>query len=229
MAKAHLLLVEDDESLAFVIKDNLITEGYSVSHVHNGIEAVEVFDPAIHKLCILDVMMPKSDGFSCAKQIRKVSESTPILFLTAKTLEQDIIEGFLSGGDDYITKPFNFRELVLRIEVFLKRSGSQLTNNTRTAVNSQIEFNLNNLELKICDELFKLTSKEGDLMQYLILNKNQLLKREDILTAVWGDDDYFIGRSLDVFISRLRKYLAMSDKVEIVNHHGVGFKFLVQD
>lgn len=229
MSKAHLLLVEDDESLAFVIKDNLTNQGFDVSHAENGAEALELFDPAIHKLCILDVMLPKTDGFSCAKQIRQVSDHTPILFLTAKSLEQDVIEGFLSGGDDYITKPFNFTELVLRIEVFLKRSATSLSDLDGNDLNSEVKFSFTDLELSVANTTRKLTGKEGDLLQYLIRNKNQLIKREEILKAVWGDDDYFIGRSLDVFISRLRKYFAESDKIEIINHHGVGFKFLVKE
>lgn len=227
--KAHILLVEDDQSLAFVINDNLQKEGYTVTHAINGKEALEVFNPVDHSLCIMDVMLPQMDGFTCAERIRKMDGQIPILFLTAKSMEEDKLEGFRKGGDDYITKPFSFQELVCRIEVFLKRSiGNSNSGEPANCYRSNnVFFNYPNLKLVVENEEYTLTQKEADLLRYFFLHKNNLLKREEILTNLWGDDDYFMGRSLDVFISRLRKYLARASNLEIRNHHGVGFKLTI--
>ena len=227
--KAHILLVEDDESLAFVIRDNLEKAGYAVTHEANGDDGQRGFNADIHELCILDVMLPKMDGFACAELIRQKDANTPILFLTAKSLPTDKLEGFKRGGDDYITKPFNFQELLCRIEVFLRRSAKVDDTNQACFQCGNLIFNHTNLHLTIEGNDVTLTQKEGDLLQYLFVNKNTLQKREDILTSIWGDDDYFMGRSLDVFISRLRKYLADSSNVEILNNHGVGFKLVVRE
>ena len=224
--KAHILLVEDDESLAFVIRDNLEKEGYIVTHVSNGDDGHKCFDTVIHDLCILDVMLPKMDGFTCAENIRKKDQNTPILFLTAKSLTADKIEGFRRGGDDYITKPFDFQELLYRIKVFHKRSLGNTHSVQESFEHGNLNFNHTNLRLQIGDKETTLTQKEADLLQYLIKNKNVLQKREDILRTIWGDDDYFMGRSLDVFISRLRKYLTPAKTVRIINNHGVGFKLV---
>lgn len=226
-SKAHILLVEDDQSLAFVIRDNLQKEGYTVSHANNGKEALRLFDPSFHNLCVLDVMLPQLDGFTCAERIREMDSHTPILFLTAKSLEEDKLEGFRKGGDDYITKPFSFQELLCRIEVFLKRSskGEEVPANCYRMDN--VFFNYPNLKLTVASDEFSLTQKEADLLRLFFMKKNTLLKREEILTTLWGDDDYFMGRSLDVFISRLRKYLANAQGLEIRNHHGVGFQLVV--
>lgn len=223
----HILLVEDDESLSFVIGDNLEKAGYSVTRIADGASGHESFDPDLHDLCILDVMLPKMDGFNCAEKIREKDKNIPILFLTAKSQQEDKLEGFKRGGDDYITKPFNFEELLLRVEVFINRS-------IRTSEASQeyfrfgnLVFNYTNLSLSINENEIFLTQKEGDLLRYFLINKNCLLKRETILHSLWGDDDYFMGRSLDVFISRLRKLLTNAQAVKIVNNHGVGFKMIV--
>ena len=229
--KAHILLVEDDQSLAFVIRDNLVKQGYTVSHATNGKEALRLFDPAMHKLCILDVMLPQLDGFTCAGLIREKDSHTPILFLTAKSMEEDKLEGFRQGGDDYITKPFSFQELLCRIEVFLKRSVKEPENEKDEPANcyrmENVFFHYPNLKLTVGDEEHSLTQKEADLLRLFFDRKNSLLKREEILTTLWGDDDYFMGRSLDVFISRLRKYLTNARSLEIRNHHGVGFQLVV--
>jgi len=228
-AKAHILIVEDDQNLAFVIQDNLEKEGYIVTHAKDGVLAASVFDPQIHELCILDVMLPKMDGFACAEHIRKKNQNTPILFLSAKSMEADKLDGFRSGGDDYITKPFSFQELLHRIEVFLKRSLRAENPNNLPVQYGNIIFDYNNLFLTVAGNERSLTQKEADLLQHLLSKPNCLLKREDILNSLWGDDDYFIGRSLDVFISRLRKYLAKANKIKIINHHGVGFKLVVDE
>jgi len=226
--KAHILLIEDDQSLAFIIRDNLEKEGYKTTLATDGEEALEIFDPTMHELIILDVMLPKVDGFTCATAIRKIDENRPILFLSAKSMEADKIAGFESGGDDYITKPFSFKELLLRIEVFLKRSNSKINKVFNSFHFGNLNYNHGNLRLVINAKEIDLTQKEGDLLQYLFTHSNQLQKREDILKSIWGDDDYFMGRSLDVFISRLRKHLASADSVTIQNNHGVGFMLVVE-
>ena len=226
-SKVHILLVEDDESLAFVIKDNLEKEGFLVTLAINGHDGILAFNDDKPDLCILDVMLPKMDGFKCAEQIRINDSHTPILFLTAKSLEVDKLDGFKHGGDDYITKPFSFKELLCRIEVFLKRANPGEAE-IETCFNTQnLFFNHPDLMLKVDDVEFTLTQKEADLLRLFFTQKNALIKREEILKNLWGDDDYFMGRSLDVFISRLRKYLTKAVGVKITNHHGVGFKMMV--
>ena len=228
-SNANILLVEDDESLAFVIKDNLEKEGYSVILTTDGHAGVLAFRSKKPDLCILDVMLPKMDGFKCAEQIRLIDSNTPILFLTAKSLETDKLDGFKHGGDDYITKPFGFKELLCRIEVFLKRSNVIAETVENRYETQNVFFNYINLQLKVETDEFTLTQKEADLLQLFFTQKNKLLKREEILKGLWGDDDYFMGRSLDVFISRLRKYLNNANGVKITNHHGVGFKMMVEE
>lgn len=229
MNKAHILLVEDDDSLAFVLKDNLEKEGFKITLATNGQDGILAFENQKPDLCILDVMLPKMDGFKCAEQIRLRNSSTPILFLTAKSLEEDKLEGFKHGGDDYITKPFSFKELLCRIEVFLKRS-SQLVEETETCYRSKnVFFDYVDLQLKVETEVVTLTQKEADLLRFFFTHKNKLIKREEILKGLWGDDDYFMGRSLDVFISRLRKYLNKAAGIKITNYHGVGFKMMVEE
>lgn len=226
--KANILLVEDDQSLAFVIRDNLKKSGYAVTYAANGLEGLQLFNPDKHHLCLLDVMLPKIDGFECAEHIRQKDNNIPILFLTAKSLEADKLEGFRRGGDDYITKPFSFQELLCRIEVFLKRSVKKHEEAENSFRKNNLFFHYTNLRLTIDSEEIALTQKEAALLQLFITRKNNLIKREEILNLLWGDDDYFMGRSLDVFISRLRKYLENADGIKIQNHHGVGFKFVVE-
>ncbi len=227
--KARILLVEDDDNLAFVIKDNLEKEAFQVTLATNGHDGVLAFANNTPDLCILDVMLPKMDGFACAQEIRLKNSHTPILFLTAKSLEADKLDGFKHGGDDYITKPFSFKELLCRIEVFLKRSNQNIDKVDACFQAQNVFFNHADLLLKVASEEFSLTQKEADLLRLFFQKKNILIKREEILTALWGDDDYFMGRSLDVFISRLRKYLKNTGSVKITNHHGVGFKMMVEE
>jgi len=226
-SSTHILLVEDDESLAFVIKDNLEKAGYQITLATDGEEGCSVFTPGKHALCILDVMLPKLDGFGCAKHIRIKDSNTPILFLTAKSMKEDVLNGFKHGGDDYITKPFNFQELLYRIEVFLNRSQKEIAKPETIHSFKNLVFNTQSLTLQIGNTEFNLTQKETDLLSLFFKHKKELLKRETILNAVWGDDDYFMGRSLDVFISKLRKYLKKAEGVSLLNHHGVGFKMMV--
>lgn len=220
---AKILLVEDDPNLGFVIKDNLTIKGFDVTLCDNGADGFNAFQNAPFDLCILDVMMPKQDGFSLAKSIREKNKQVPILFVTAKSMLEDKIAGFESGGDDYIIKPFSMEELLLRIDVFLRRTNK--TNGLEEIYTiGSFHFNFTNLTLQRANESKILTHKEAEVLRLLCENKNRILKREEILKSVWGDDDYFLGRSMDVFISKLRKYLKDDPKVQIVNYHGVGFR-----
>lgn len=225
--RAHLLYVEDDESLSFVTRDHLELQGYKVTHCADGASARAAIDRQDYDLCLLDVMLPETDGFTLATVIRKQNTEVPILFLTAKSLKEDRLYGLRLGADDYITKPFSIEELILKIEVFLRRSRSVATPSPSEYTLGNYVFNYPNLELKIGEDIRRLTQKEADLLKYLIENKNKVIKRSDILEAVWGENDYFLGRSLDVFISRLRKYLKKDDQINVENIHGVGFCFQV--
>lgn len=221
-------MVEDDASLAFVIKDNLCLHKYEVVHCDNGQDALEAFAKESFDLCLLDVMLPKMDGFTLAENIRADNNKVPILFLTAKAMQEDRLEGFKRGGDDYITKPFSMEELVFRIEVFLRRTGKQDIVQQEYQI-GEYTFNYDDLSLSHHAEKKHLTQKEAQILKFLCNNKNRVVKREEILIEVWGEDDYFLGRSLDVFISKLRKYLSKDERVNIFNRHGVGFEFIIED
>ncbi|MGQ7870499.1 response regulator transcription factor [Sunxiuqinia sp. sy24] len=222
-----ILLVEDDKTLNFIIRDNMEEAGYEVKAAENGQDAYEIFTNNSFDLCLLDVMLPKLDGFSLAKKIREKDQSIPILFLTAKAMTEDKINGFTIGGDDYITKPFSMEELLLRIKVFLKRSHTDVLE-AEELNNYQVghfNFLFDNLTLQYEDEKRTLTYKEAELLKYFCDHANSVLSRSDILKNVWGSDDYYLGRSLDVFISRLRKYLKSDSNIKIINLHGIGFRF----
>ncbi|HEY8934324.1 MAG TPA: response regulator transcription factor [Cyclobacteriaceae bacterium] len=219
-----ILLVEDDPSLGFVISDNLKQKGYDVTLCQDGESGSVAFTQHTFDLCILDIMLPKKDGFAVAHDIRAVNKDVPILFLSAKSMLEDKLEGFKTGADDYITKPFSFDELLCRIEVFLRRANKPDSSNDKIFSIGEFEFDYANLTLKKEDSRKTLTQKEAEVLRLLHLNRGRVLKREEILTQVWGDDDYFMGRSMDVFISKLRKYLKEDPAIQIVNYHGVGFK-----
>lgn len=229
MKTPQILLVEDDPSLGFVLQDNLKLRGYGVSLCSDGEAGLLMFQKENFDLCILDVMLPKQDGFTLGKTIRGANAHIPILYLTAKSMMEDKIEGFKSGGDDYIAKPFNIEELVLRIEVFLKRSS--LSNNASGKIVAIGEYHFDHQNLSLAHPLHGnkiLTVKESQVLNLLFLNRDRVVKREEILTRVWGEDDYFMGRSMDVFISKLRKYLKEDKRIEIVNYHGVGFRLEIK-
>jgi len=226
--KANILYVEDDSSLSFVIKDNLEENGYTVVHCTDGESAWQQFMKHTFDLCLLDVMLPKKDGFALATQIRKKNALIPIIMLTAKNMDEDKIHGFKTGVDDYITKPFNMQELLLRMEVFLKRTKIDANVFPSEVTIGSIIFHYEELELQTLEGIIQLTQKEADLLKYFSLHVNQTLKREDILLSVWGKDDYFLGRSMDVFITKLRKHLKADPSIEIQTIHGKGFKFLVK-
>jgi DNA-binding response OmpR family regulator len=227
--KISILLAEDDINLGFVIADQLRAEGYHVSLTTDGIEALKRFNEQPYHLCIFDVMMPKKDGFTLARDIRKINTDIPILFLTAKSMTEDKIEGFNAGGDDYLTKPFSVEELNLRIKSLLKRVNIRTEIPEEKVFNvSEFVFDTENLTLTLGGDVQSLTKKEAQILKILYKFKNQVLPREVILNTVWGQDDYFVGRSLDVFITKLRKYLKDDETIQILNIHGVGFKLEIK-
>ena len=233
MNKSNLkiLLVEDDEALRFIVKDNLEQNGYEVEAAADGQIALDFFEQSTFDLIILDVMLPKIDGFQVAEKIRKSNEHVPIIFLTARSMTEDKIKGLTIGGDDYIPKPFSMEELLLKIKIFLRRSQSLPINNQ--AENGFIKigrflFHPEELSLSIDDNTRSLTLKEAERIRFFAGHPNKVLSRNEILEQVWGSDDYFLGRSLDVFISRLRKYFKADPTVKIVNLHGIGFRFSVK-
>jgi len=226
--KSRILYVEDDETLSFVTKDNLELHGYEVDHYMDGESAVDAFYAGQYDLCILDVMLPKMDGFSIAEKIRASDPNVPILFLTAKSMKEDRIHGLKIGADDYITKPFSIEELILKIEVFLRRKFVSVSLNDIYKVGNY-QFDYRNLTLSLSDDKRNLTQKEADLLKMLLDHKNNVVKRGVILEKLWGEDDYFLGRSMDVFISRLRKYLSGDPKIKLDNIHGVGFKLVIEE
>lgn len=226
-SKAKILLVEDDASLGFLIRDNLEDKGYEVIYSPDGETGWAQFMRHNIDICLLDVMLPKKDGMTLAGQIRKKNEKIPILFLTAKSLDEDRIAGFKAGGDDYITKPFNMEELLLRIEVFLKRTRSDEHAGQQQFQLGPLHFDYGNLLLTDGTQKQQLTQKEADLLRFLATNVNTVVKREDVLLNVWGKEDYFLGRSMDVFMTKIRKYLRGAEGVELITVHGVGFKLIV--
>jgi len=218
-----ILYVEDDLSLSYVTRDQLEKRDYEVVYCDNGKEAYHVFKKHIFDICIFDVMLPEMDGFELAKKIRVENKHIPIIFLTARSMQEDKIEGLKLGGDDYLTKPFNIEELCLKIEVFLRRK--EISKELRDSYKIGC-YHLNVKEQKLClgEEERTLTLKEAKLLSLLTQKENTIIKRENILINLWGKNDYFLGRSLDVFISRLRKYLKDDENICIENIRGVGFK-----
>jgi DNA-binding response OmpR family regulator len=218
-----ILYVEDNESLSFVTSDQLQKRNYEVVCSDNGKNALDLFNHNIFDLCILDVMLPEMDGFDLAKNIRSKNKQVPIIFLTARSLQEDRIEGLKLGGDDYLTKPFDMDELCLKIDVFLKRNLVNDSENNSYKIGAY-ELIVEEQKLRLNEIYRSLTIKETKLLTMMAKNLNTVIRREDILMSLWGKNDYFLGRSLDVFISRLRKYLIEDNHVVIENIRGVGFK-----
>lgn len=221
---AKILYVEDDETLAFVTKDSLTREGFHLVHCPDGHSAKIAFKKDVFDLCIIDVMLPKLDGFTLAEYIRQSNSQIPIIFITAKSLEEDKITGLTIGGDDYITKPFSIEELILKVNIFLKRKYIVTDEAAGEYRIGKISFDHANLSLQLNGETRQLTQREADLLRLLVARKGEILKRKELLEKIWGKEDYFLGRSMDVFISRLRKHLSGDDSVKIENIHGVGFR-----
>jgi DNA-binding response OmpR family regulator len=226
--KAKILLVEDDPTLAYVVRDSLQKNNFEVVYCPDGETGWQQFMKHNFDICLLDVMLPKKDGMSLATQIRRKNETVPILMLTSKSMDDDKIAGFKSGADDYITKPFNMQELLLRLEVFLKRTRKKEDNTPANFKVGNLDFDYNNLTLGNGDVQHQLTQREADLIRYLCLNANRVLKRDEILMHVWGKEDYFLGRSMDVFITKVRKYLKDQPGAELQTIHGIGFKFVYE-
>jgi DNA-binding response OmpR family regulator len=226
--KIKILLAEDDNNLGDLLDSFIKAKGYKVDLARNGKIALEKFNSGNYQFVILDVMMPEMDGFTVAKEIRGIDTKVPILFLTAKTMKEDKLEGFAIGADDYLTKPFSMEELVARIEAILKRinTDNQTINNNYTI--GKFSFEPETRMLYLGEEQSKLTTKENHLLKLLAMNKNKMLDRQAALRAIWGDDNYFNGRSMDVYIAKLRKILKADDSIEIMNVHGRGFKLIDQ-
>lgn len=231
MGRKRVLLVEDDANLGAILEDYLSLKGkFDVKLCNNGEEGLKAFTSAEYDICILDVMMPKKDGFSLGKDIRKINRTVPIIFATAKNMLEDKAEAFGLGGDDYITKPFRIEELLLRINALLKRVSSQEPSpeeKTTVFTIGEYVFNYQHQTITRNNEQQKLSTKEAELLRLLCLKMNEVLTREEALLQIWNDDNYFNGRSMDVFLSKLRKYLRDDEKVEIINVHGKGYKLLV--
>lgn len=228
MSRKKILYVEDDNTLAFLTADNL-EQYYDVVHFANGKDAFETFKAVEFDLCILDVMLPQMDGFELATAIRERNVEVPIIFLSAKTLKEDRIKGLKLGADDYLVKPYSMEELILKIEVFLQRSQKLPTVKNTTCVIGSFVFDPANYALIKEGETTTLTERESALLKLFIDNKNNILKRETILTTLWGTDDYFMGRSMDVFISRLRKIFKEDESIRIENIPRIGFKLVLKE
>ena len=229
--KNNILLAEDDPNLGTVLKDSLEMENNYVELYTDGEQAWKAFNKDDFDICILDVMMPFKDGFTLAKEIKKVAPQMPIIFLTAKSMKEDKLEGFKLGADDYITKPFSFEELQLRIDAVMRR-----VNSAMLPSDQQDEFTIGNYtyidnerSLKLGDTITKLTTKEAELLKLLAHNINKIVDRDVALKSIWGNDNYFTGRSMDVYITKLRKYLKDDEQLEIVNIHGQGFKLITKN
>ena len=227
--KLKILLVEDDLNLGLVIADHLKLQNYEVVSAEDGAEGLVKFNEGRFNLCILDVMLPVLDGFSLAQDIRRINAEIPILFLTAKSMTEDKIKGFEAGGDDYLTKPFSIQEFELRVKALLRRSRPEFQEEVTNYSIGNYNYNIENQILTFNESEKTLTKKEAQILKLLCKHKNQVISRELILKGVWGQDDYFVGRSLDVFITKLRKYFAQDERIVISNLHGVGFKFEVPE
>lgn len=222
--KANVLLAEDDLSLGYVIKDSLEQEGYKVLLCADGDQALDHFQKEEFDICLLDIMMPVKDGFTVARRIRQKNDVIPILFLTAKSMEEDKLKGFSLGADDYITKPFSMKELLMRMEVFLRRTKKLFSENIHEFNLGASRFSYSDLKIYHGEEISNLTQKEADLLKFLCEHPNRILKRDEVLLNVWGKDDYFLGRSMDVFITKLRKHFKFDADITLETIHGVGFR-----
>ena len=222
--KIKVLLAEDDASLAFVIKDNLEEAGFEVVWCSDGEIAWQQFQKSEFDICLLDVMMPVKDGFTVAKKIRQKSDVVPVLFLSAKSMEQDKLDGFMSGADDYITKPFSMKELLMRMDVFLRRTKKMHFERAHEYKIGRMLFSFADLKIQDGEKVISLTQREADLLNFFCQHTNKVLKREEVLLSVWGKDDYFLGRSMDVFITKLRKYFKEDPSIVLETIHGIGFR-----
>ncbi len=225
----NILLAEDDENLGKLLSTYLKGKGFFVHLAQDGNEAFESFNSGFYNFCIFDVMMPKKDGFTLAKDIREIDKNVPILFLTAKSMKSDKLQGFEIGADDYLSKPFSMEELLARINAIMRRVGSKVVRtNDEPVMVGTIKYEPELRILHLSEGEKKLTTKENQLLQLLVKNEGEILDRQVTLRAIWGDDNYFNGRSMDVYIAKLRKLFKEDSAIEIMNVHGKGFKFLVK-
>lgn len=228
--KKRILLVEDDPNFGTVLKDYLMMNDYEVTHAKNGMEGFEKFKKDDFDLCILDVMMPYKDGFTLAKEIRDKNKDVPIIFLTAKTMKEDVLKGYKAGADDYLNKPFDSEVLLMKIKAIIQRKATETVSDSK-----QFEFKIGRFDLNSKlrflkfdgENPVKLSPKENELLRLLALHENDLMPRELALTKIWRDDNYFTSRSMDVYIAKLRKYMKLDPKVEILNIHGEGFRLVI--
>lgn len=225
----NLLLVEDDANLGSLLQEYLIDKGFPTDLATDGQKGWQSFVDKTYDLCIFDVMMPKKDGFSLAKEVRMTGRDVPIIFLTAKSMKEDTMQGFRVGADDYVTKPFDREELLLRIEAILRRYKKQPDNQEEAKIYQvgQYSFDYSHQQLSANDKSVRLTSKESELLKLFCQNLNQPISRSFALKTIWGDDSYFNARSMDVYITKLRKYLREDTSIQIMNLHGEGFKLMV--
>ncbi|MDN4164513.1 response regulator transcription factor [Cytophagales bacterium LB-30] len=227
---SKILLVEDDPNLGQILQEYLHLKGYETMLKRDGEAGWEAYRNEPFQLCILDVMMPKKDGFTLAKEIRAIDTRIPILFLTAKSMKEDTLEGFKIGADDYLTKPFSMEELLLRIKAILKRTqGISAAIKEKTYTLGRLTFDTERKQLQTPTQLYKLTSKESELLELFCLHLNQVVNRNYALQKIWGDDSYFNARSMDVYISKLRKMLREEETIQIMTQHGQGFKLVKLD
>lgn len=227
--KINILLAEDDDNLGMLLHNFLNAKGFKTDLAKNGKEAFEKFNMFKYDFCILDVMMPKVDGFTLANDIRHIDQQVPILFLTAKAMKEDRLVGFESGADDYLTKPFEMEELLARINAILRRTKGKETQKEEAYNLGKTQYNPDTRVITTGEDERKLTTKENQLLQLLVKNKNEILDRNAALKAIWGDDNYFNGRSMDVYVAKLRKILGDDQSIEILNVHGKGFKLIVKE
>ncbi|MDO4949483.1 MAG: response regulator transcription factor [Bacteroidales bacterium] len=225
--RMHILLCEDDENLGMLLREYLQAKGYNADLCPDGEEGYKAFIQQKYDLCVLDVMMPKKDGFTLAQEIRQHNAQVPIIFLTAKILKEDVLEGFKIGADDYITKPFSMEELTLRIEAILRRVRGKCSRGSSVYQLGSFVFDIQKQILTRDGQQTKLTTKESELLALLCLHANEILQRDYALKTIWIDDNYFNARSMDVYITKLRKLLKDDDSVEIINVHGKGYKLVV--
>jgi len=227
-SKAMILLVEDDKNLGFICQEFLESEGYYVELESDGMAGLKSFQNNAYDLALLDIMLPKMDGFTLAKEIKKQNKHIPIVFLTAKNMSSDMVKGFKFGADDYITKPFNTEVLKLRIEAVLRRTKSiipEMKSYTEFILGEAF-FDFTNMAISCSGKIVKLTKKEAELLRLFCINKNSIISRETALKTIWGENDYFLGRSMDVHVAKLRKILKPLNTVSIETIHGQGFKLV---
>lgn len=224
-----ILLCEDDENLGMLLREYLAAKGYLAELCADGEAGYKAFLRSKFDICVLDVMMPKKDGFSLAQDIRAANADIPIIFLTAKTLKEDILEGFKLGADDYITKPFSMEELVFRIEAILRRVRGKKNRESSIYHIGRFTFDTQKQVLSIGEKSTKLTTKESELLSLLCSHANEILQRDFALKTIWIDDNYFNARSMDVYITKLRKHLKDDDQIEIINIHGKGYKLITPE